>query len=92
MATDHVYLRQEGLYWSRVVPLTCHEDAGPFSKSKSANCLSFSGFLCAGGEKVTKYLCCSNVKAKGLYTTSAWRELIRDFEGLADGIDTAPDL
>ena len=38
--------------WGKVVPISLHEDAGPFSKSKSATLVSFSGLIGAGGDKL----------------------------------------
>jgi hypothetical protein len=39
--------------WMYMVPLSIHEDAGPYAKRGSANVVSFSGLLARGGrEKV----------------------------------------
>ena len=72
--------------WSSTVPLTAHEDAGPCTQSKSANCLSWSGLHGVGTEKLTKHLICSNIKVAGKHDTNALRRLLVDFEESANGI------
>ena len=70
-----------------MVPCTVHEDAGPYSKTKSCDCISFSSLLCNGGEKTTKFLSSTFVKTSG--TTAGhecWRAILRDFDDLATGV------
>ena len=47
--------------YNRLVPLTVHEDAVPCTKRLSAQCVSFSGLLGQGDEKVAKYVCFSSL-------------------------------
>ena len=44
------------------VPCALHSDSGPCSKNSSDYCISFSGILGSGGEKVSKYLVASFIK------------------------------
>ena len=48
--------------WKRIVPLTLHEDAGPYSKKKSTNVVSFNGLFGTGGEKLCQFVICSWIK------------------------------
>ncbi len=48
--------------WRRLVPLTVHEDAGPYTKKLSTNIVSFSSFFGAGGEKVSQFVVASYIK------------------------------
>lgn len=66
--------------------MTVHEDAGPCSKNKSANCLSWSGLLGVGDEKITKFLYCSSIKTGAYRDAFAWEHLLKDLEVLANGI------
>ena len=63
-AQQHASLRgktSEDLYTA--VPLAVHEDAGPCAKKLSARCLSFSGVLGEGSEKLTNFLCASAISS-----------------------------
>ena len=44
------------------IPCVLHSDAGPCTKRKSANCVSWSSLLAAGPEKLCKLLAFSHVK------------------------------
>ena len=86
-AQQHASLRgktSEDLYTT--VPLAVHEDAGPCTKKLSARCLSFSGVLGEGSEKLTNFLCASAIKStKGNEDHKAWEAMLADFEHLANG-------
>ena len=69
------------------VPITLHTDAGPCAKNTSANCVSWSGLLSAGEEKLTKLLAFSHIKKQEhKFDTPAWQKLLDDFDALATGI------
>eukprot|EP00959_Pyramimonas_sp_CCMP1952_P177472 3709781-Pyramimonas_sp.AAC.1 len=84
---DHAHLRGKAapdLFTT--VPLAVHEDAGPVTKKLSARCLSFSGVLGVGTEKLTNLLCASAIKGKkGEDDLKAWDVIIADLETLASG-------
>ena len=72
--------------WRRVVPLTVHEDAGPFIKNRSANIISFSAMYARGGEKICQLPIASFIKNRALThaeTVSLWQPILRDFADLA---------
>ena len=48
--------------WSRVIPLTVHEDAGPYSRQGSVNVISFSAMFGTGDEKLAQIPICAHVK------------------------------
>eukprot|EP00959_Pyramimonas_sp_CCMP1952_P322381 6746079-Pyramimonas_sp.AAC.1 len=66
------------------VPCVLHTDAGPFSKSASTNCISWSSILSDGPEKLTKYLICSYVKESGEVDAACWSRILTDFDALAN--------
>lgn len=70
---------------SNVVPLTLHADAGPYSKTSSCYCISFSGLLAVGDEQLVKYLCSSHIKGEGGRIDTFWAHLISDFTALGCG-------
>ena len=77
----------------RTIPCSLHEDAGPISKTLSADCVSWSAFLGDGDEKVTHYLSWSDVKEKlkDVNVDIAWDAFLKDFEELATGyVDGSP--
>ena len=68
----------------RSVPLTIHEDAGPYRKSGSVNVLSFASILGIGTEQQIKYLICSAVKEKKAdVDAKLWGLLLDNFDALA---------
>ena len=83
MAAQHRWLKDrtaEDLMYS--FPVTTHEDTGPVTKLLGANCLSFSGLLGRGPEKVTKFLIASAVK-QWQTDTKVWQTILDDFDMLA---------
>ena len=72
--------------WKRMVPLTMHEDAGPYTKRLSANIVSFGGLLGRGGEKMCQYPIISYIKERrptDEELESMWNPILLDFEDLA---------
>ena len=73
-----------------MVPLTLHEDAGPYSKRKSATIISFSSFFARSGDKLCQYPVASYVKegpASEAQLHQLWTPILQEFERLArDGI------
>ena len=72
--------------WKRVVPLTLHEDGGPYGKRLSCNCISFNGLFGRGGEKVCQYLMASYLKQEPptqAELIELWGPLLADFVMLA---------
>ena len=67
------------------IPLVVHEDAGPCSKSKSANCISFSSLLGIGSEKSCKYLVSTYLKNRGDRSQAPWIVVLNDLDKLANG-------
>ena len=74
---------------SKSIPLVIHEDAGPYAKGKSMNIINFSSLLANGAEHDTKLCIATHVKdpehADVKNIEVFWRELIKDFEELANG-------
>ena len=68
------------------VPCVVHTDAGPCTKLKSANTLSWSSLLGSGGEKNSKFLSCSCVKAETHGDRPSWERLLGDFAELTTGL------
>ena len=69
--------------------MTLHEDAGPFTKKSSANCLSIAPVLGEGNEKLKHFLCASYVKRNrdaDVDNSAMWRTLLADLEALASGV------
>ena len=73
------------------VPLFLHEDAGPYSKRRSANCVSYSSILGIGREKDTKMLFSSEVKFSKedgfVQDRASWDIFFSEFDRLAAGVD-----
>ena len=68
------------------IPCTLHQDAGPYSKRKSAECISFSSMLGVGAEKVTKFLLSTEIKTRrSVPCAVGWSSLLEDWEALAGG-------
>ena len=62
-----------------IVPCVLHQDTGPFSKLKSADCVSFSSLVGAGPEKVCKFLIMTYIKTAGAVPpAAAWDRTITD--------------
>jgi hypothetical protein len=76
-----------------IIPIVLHTDAAPFTKVASCNCVSVSGLLGAGDEKLTKYLVCSHVKDKDEDPSRIWCHIIDDClalgTGVVDGVEVA---
>ena len=74
------------------IPVTLHEDAGPFSKNKSCYVISWSSVLGCGTEFETKLVYCSSVKvARSARDDECYKLLLRDFDCLACGfVDGSP--
>ena len=89
MARGHRFLRNKSpTALQSTIPVVFHEDAGPFSKTASTNCGSFSSLLGVGGEKLTKFLIYSHVTATIIENQkeNGFQHLLADFENLAVGI------
>ena len=72
--------------WTRIVPLTLHEDAGPYSKKKSTNVVSFNGLFGTGGEKLCQFVICSWIKEGHPSPgdlAAFWDPIMADFNELA---------
>lgn len=75
--------------WRRVIPISVHEDAGPFTKSLSCITVSFSSVVSTGSDKETQFLIASVIKQKGADQRmhAFWDVLLADFCSLAtDGL------
>ena len=74
--------------YNRLVPLTVHEDAGPCTKRLSAPCVSFSGLLGQGDEKVAKYVCFSSLTRNDSNDNNheGWKCLLKDLDDLLLGM------
>ena len=71
---------------STMVPITLHEDAGPYSQKRSTNIVSFSSLLGKGSKKEVKYLIMSAIKLKksaGTQDAAAWAVVLDDCTALA---------
>ena len=72
------------------VPMGLHEDAGPYAKRRSANCVSYSGILGVGRDVETKLLYATEVKfskADGfVQDQKSWEIVVREFDMLALGV------
>ena len=68
------------------VPCVVHSDAGPCTKAKSTNCVSWSALLGSGGEKSSKFLVCSCVKTDSRGDWPSWERLLQDFAQLATSV------
>ena len=72
--------------WKTLVPLTIHEDAGPFTHRQSTNIISWSSLFGAGGEKKCQYMYASYIKRDaltGAQLESVWAPLLHGLETLA---------
>ena len=71
------------------IPCSLHQDAGPYSKGKSASCVSWSSLLNCGGELETNFVAFSEVETKGVDCGCrlAWEDFLADFDALANGLD-----
>ena len=70
------------------IPLTIHEDAGPYAKKRRCNIVSVSSLLCNGTELETKYVVFSNIKDTDDphdAAAGAWKALFADLIDLARG-------
>ena len=72
------------------VPGVLHEDAGPFTKAKSTNILSWGSLLATGRELRCRFLAFSYIKRKGqaasVVAEAAWDAFNSDLESLAVGV------
>ena len=86
-ALQHPELRGKGPDdLATTVPCSIHEDAGPYTKTSSCNCVSLSSLIGDGDEKITKFLSFSYIKSAGSAPTGvAWEKLLADFDCLAAG-------
>ena len=72
--------------WARLVPLTVHEDAGPYTKRSTVNIISFTGVLGRGPEKTSQFVIASYIKEGRTShddAVSMWGPILADFEKLA---------
>ncbi len=68
---------------AHVVPLTLHTDAAPASKEKSSVCISFGGLLGTGDEKLTRFVCATYLKERGVDDAAVWSHILEDLDKLA---------
>jgi len=68
---------------ANMVPLTLHTDAAPASKEKSCVCISFASLLGTGDEKLTRFVCATYLKERGVDDAAAWTHILGDLEKLA---------
>eukprot|EP00959_Pyramimonas_sp_CCMP1952_P122280 2556364-Pyramimonas_sp.AAC.1 len=86
-ASNHPFLKRKSvgdLVWT--VPCSVHCDAGPVTKSKSANIVSWSSMVGFGGEKTSKFTVASYLKSSNNTDAPLWRALLNDFDHLATGV------
>ena len=72
------------------IPLSLHEDAGPFSKRRSTNIINMGSLLGSGKDIEVRYQLCSYLKTTGdPYDSGAagWEAIFDDLVYLATGID-----
>ena len=69
-----------------VIPLSCHVDAAPYTKTRSCIAFSFEAVLGEGDEKLSRFPCYSLVKQPGDSYWAAWGHVIEDFVQLSTGI------
>ena len=72
---------------SSTIPITLHEDAGPYAKGKSANSLSWQPLLGSGSDLEQNFLHHTEIKRSGApcYCFPAWRHFFKEFDYLAEG-------
>ena len=68
------------------VPYVLHSDAGPCTKTRSANSVSWSALLGSGPEKVSKIQIFTHLKEDNRGDQVAWARVLQDFEALATGV------
>ena len=89
MFEEHGHLRgKTPLDLHHCLPLTLHEDAGPFTKTRGVNIISFAGLLGMGSEmqvKLPSFTYIKKAKADQAVPEAAWRRFILGFDRLADG-------
>ena len=79
---EHYYLKhREPSSLHHCIPLAVFEDAGPFSKSKSATCICVSSLLGIGDEKMCKFLVATCIHEAG-DDDMVWRLLLDDLENI----------
>ena len=59
------------------IPIVVHQDAGPCSKTKSADTISWSSMISQGGEKITKFLIATSI-ANRENDNKVWRVILDD--------------
>ena len=81
---QHMFLRgKSAADLEKTIPLVVHQDAGPCSKTHSADCISFSSLLGQGSEKVTKFLLSTYISDPG-NDTLVWDAILSDLRLAAD--------
>lgn len=69
---------------SKMIPCTLHVDAGPVTKTKSANCMCWSSLLGQGSEKLTIFPICTHLKDTSTKTDEEiYLRVFADFDALA---------
>ena len=69
-----------------MVPLCLHEDAGPFTKKRSCNVISWRGLLSRAGERLSQSPVATFIKDDALPPDdeqAVWQPILREFEQLA---------
>ena len=73
---------------SRCVPVTLHEDAGPFSKANGVNACTWHPLLGVGTDLEQKKIYYTELSATGACTcVAAWEKFFAAFDALASGKD-----
>ena len=79
-ATTHTYLTGKGPSdLERTIPIVVHQDAGPISKTQSADVISFSSMLSDGPEKITKFLIATCIHTPS-NDVQIWVGILQDLE------------
>ena len=69
---------------TRTLPLAVFEDAGPYAKGQSADCICVSSIISEGDEKVTRVLLATAIKSKDdPLGTEVWDYILAELEKLA---------
>ena len=79
---------------SSTIPVTLHEDAGPYAKGKSANSLSWQSLLGSGSDLEQNFLHHTEIKRSGApcYCWPTCRHLFKEFDYVADGTTVEGDI
>ena len=79
---------------SSTIPVTLHEDAGPYAKGKSANSLSWQPLIGSGSDLEQNFIHHTEIKRSGVlcYCKPACRICFKEFDSLAEGMTVGGDI